>query len=151
MTAIDTDTATEHRLLSTADRVTQHEAKRHFEAGGTVLVSERGHELTYPIYFDTTFHTRETTSWDRLLELVQEFRGRYPNQRFYVVRPVDANAVSVELAQILRELSLSLFNDLLDENVVTQEHSQQAGIARKLSVLLTSAVALRSTELATTA
>jgi hypothetical protein len=135
--------AVEYRALTVADRVTKHDARRHFEAGGAVVVSEHGHELTHSIYVDTTFHSRETTSWEHLAELVREWRGRYPYQRFYVLRPVDEAAVSIEIAKLLRELSVHLSNDLMDENVVTTEHSSHVVFARKLSVLLACTIAVR--------
>jgi hypothetical protein len=72
-------------ITSTATRVTVHEARRHFDAGGTVLVSEFGHEPTRPVTASTTVHTRDTTTWESLLEDVHMWRGRYPHQRFYTV------------------------------------------------------------------
>ena len=68
-----------------ATRVTMHEAKRHFEAGGAVLVSEYGHEPTQTVHPDTTTHDRTRTTWDALAAMVKEWRNRYPNQRFYIV------------------------------------------------------------------
>lgn len=67
-----------------AQRVTIHEARRHFESGGSVLVSEHGNELTRTVSRDTTTHNRDTTTWAALVETVREWRSRYPNQRFYV-------------------------------------------------------------------
>jgi hypothetical protein len=68
----------------TGRRVTQHEARRHFDAGGTVLVSEYGHETEVAVTPSTTVHTRDSIAWDELVGLVRMWRGRYPNQRFYV-------------------------------------------------------------------
>lgn len=68
-----------------ATRVTMHEAKRHFEAGGAVLVSEYGHEPTQTVTAITTTHDRTRTTWDALAADVKEWRNRYPNQRFYIV------------------------------------------------------------------
>ena len=68
-----------------ARRVKFHEARRHFEAGGRVLVSEYGHEPFAVVTEMTTTHSRETTTWEALAATVREWRGRYPNQRFYVV------------------------------------------------------------------
>ena len=68
-----------------ATRATTHEAKRHFEAGGAVLVSEYGHEPTQTVHPDTTTHDRTRTTWDALAAMVKEWRNRYPNQRFYIV------------------------------------------------------------------
>ena len=61
-----------------------HEAKRHFEAGGAVLVSEYGHEPTQTVHPNST-HDRTRTTWDALAADVKEWRNRYPNQRFYIV------------------------------------------------------------------
>ena len=52
-------------------------------------------------------------------------------------------AVSIEIAKLLRELSIHLSNDLMDENVVTAEHASLVGLTRKLSVLLACAIAVR--------
>lgn len=71
--------------ITTATRVTQHEARQHFDAGGAVLVSEHGHESTRPVGPSTTTHTRTTTTWDELVAQVRMWRNRYPNQRFYIV------------------------------------------------------------------
>lgn len=68
-----------------ATRVTMHEAKRHFEAGGAVLVSEYGHEPTQTVTAITTTHDRTRTTWDALAADVKEWCNRYPNQRFYIV------------------------------------------------------------------
>jgi hypothetical protein len=68
-----------------ATRCTMHEAKRHFEAGGAVLVSEYGHEPTQTVTPITTTHDRTRTTWDDLATMVNEWRNRYPNQRFYIV------------------------------------------------------------------
>jgi hypothetical protein len=73
-----------------ATRATMHEAKRHFEAGGAVLVSEYGHEPTQTVTPITTTHDRTSTTWDALAADVKEWRNRYPNQRFYIVPAVDA-------------------------------------------------------------
>lgn len=68
-----------------AERVTIHQARRHFAAGGEVLVSEYGHEATRPVSRDTTTHSSASTTWEQLVTTVREWRGRYPNQRFYIV------------------------------------------------------------------
>lgn len=72
-----------------ATRCTMHEAKRHFEAGGAVLVSEYGHEPTQTVTPITTTHDRTRTTWDDLATMVNEWRNRYPNQRFYIVPNVE--------------------------------------------------------------
>lgn len=79
-----------------AVRVTMHEAKRHFEAGGAVLVSEYGHEPTQTVTAITTTHDRTRTTWDALAADVKEWRNRYPNQRFYIVPTVDACTCSTD-------------------------------------------------------
>lgn len=79
-----------------AKRVTMHEAKRHFEAGGAVLVSEYGHEPTQTVRPDSTTHDRTRTTWDALAADVREWRNRYPNQRFYIVPTVDACTCSTD-------------------------------------------------------
>ena len=68
-----------------ARRVKFHEARRHFEAGGRVLVSEYGHEPFHVVTEMTTAHSRETTTWEALAATVREWRCRYPGQRFYVI------------------------------------------------------------------
>lgn len=70
-----------------ATRVHQRDAKTHFEAGGTVLVSDRGHEPTQPVGRNTNVHTRRTTTWEELADQVHMWRSRHPNQRFYIVWP----------------------------------------------------------------
>lgn len=67
-----------------ARRVSTEEARRYFEAGDTVVVSENGHEPVYRMHATTVVHTRETTTWEELSGLVEMWRNRYPNQRYYV-------------------------------------------------------------------
>jgi hypothetical protein len=74
-----------------ARRVKMNEARRHFEAGGSVLVSEYGHELTRWVYPSSVTHDLTTTTWDDLAETVREWRNRYPNQRYYVI-PLEVSA-----------------------------------------------------------
>lgn len=71
--------------MATARRVTMWEARKVFANGGGVLVSERGHLPTLEVGPLSTVHTRETTTWEALTEQVEMWRGRYPNQRFYVL------------------------------------------------------------------
>ena len=80
----DPDDRTPETVL-TAKRVTMNEARRWFEAGGGVLVSEYGHKSTIPVGPSTTTHSRNTTTWEELRRQVNEWRGRYPNQRCYKV------------------------------------------------------------------
>jgi hypothetical protein len=68
-----------------ARRAKQNEAKRHFLAGGSVLVSEYGHELTRPVTSGTTTHSGGIAEWEALVAGVRTWRNRYPNQRFYIV------------------------------------------------------------------
>jgi hypothetical protein len=68
-----------------ARRVTIHEARRHFESGGAVLVSEYGTETLIPVTPITTTHNRETITWAALVEQVRMWRSRYPRQRYYVI------------------------------------------------------------------
>lgn len=70
---------------TTARRVKFHDARRHFESGGIVVVSEYGHEETLAVGSWTTVHTREDTTWAELVEQVRMWSGRYPNQRYYIV------------------------------------------------------------------
>lgn len=86
-----------------ATRATMHEAKRHFEAGGAVLVSEYGHEPTQTVTASTTTHDRTSTTWDALAADVKEWRNRYPNQRFYIVPTVDACTCSTDEDDIGQE------------------------------------------------
>lgn len=71
--------------LGIARRVKFHDARRTFSNGGEVLVSEHGHEAERGVYRDTTTHTRETTTWQELVDGVNMWRNRYPNQRYYIV------------------------------------------------------------------
>lgn len=68
-----------------ATRTTAREARKLFDQGAEVLVSERGHEETTAVTRTTTTHTRETTTWDQLAGMVSMWSNRYPNQRYYVV------------------------------------------------------------------
>jgi hypothetical protein len=69
----------------TARRVTKPEAKRHFLAGGTVLVSEYDAGPTCPVTPLSTVHRGGAAEWAELEEAVTMWRNRYPNQRFYTV------------------------------------------------------------------
>ncbi|MBB3752578.1 serine phosphatase RsbU (regulator of sigma subunit) [Mycolicibacterium sp. BK634] len=72
-------------IIGTATRVKFHDARRHFENGGTVLVSSDGHRETIPVTRMSTVHTLANTSWAELSEHVNTWRNRYPNQRYYTV------------------------------------------------------------------
>lgn len=73
--------------MTIAHRVKFHEARRHFLAGGTLLVSEHGHERSRPVTDLTTTHAGGQAEWDALVADVREWRNRYPNQRFYIIKP----------------------------------------------------------------
>lgn len=83
-------------VTAIATRATALEAKRHFEAGGAVLVSEYGNEPTQAVTAISTTHDRTRTTWDALAADVKEWRNRYPNQRFYIVPTVDACTCSTD-------------------------------------------------------
>jgi hypothetical protein len=83
--AITATIAVEPPATRTARRVTMHEAKGHFDAGGDVLVSEYGHKSTIAVGPNTVVHNWRTTTWQKLREQVAEWRGRYPNQRYYII------------------------------------------------------------------
>lgn len=144
MTLISDRVGAEVRILTRADRASAADARRHFDAGGAVLVSQYGHEPHQVVYLDTTFHTRETTTWEALYADVRNWRSRYPNQRFYLLRPVDVDATTAELAALLRDHAHAISEDLIDENVVDERHLRAASLAWKLSRLLASALALRA-------
>ena len=71
--------------IGSAHRAKFHDARRHFLAGGTVLVHENGYDLTRPVTNLTTTHSGGQAEWDALVESVRMWRNRHPNQRFYVV------------------------------------------------------------------
>ena len=141
-TASPSPASARSELLTVADRVPIHEAKRHFADGGAVIVSERGWEPTCTVYLGTTFHTRETTTWEALTTLVNEWRGRYPSQRYYILRPVDIPLTAARLRDLLKDHSRSLFEGLLDKNVIDSDHTREAGLAHMLARLLASAIAV---------
>jgi hypothetical protein len=73
------------QAIGTATRVTIWQAKREFNRGGIVLVSEHGHEATRLVYPHTVTHSRDTSDWNALAADVSMWRNRYPNQRYYTV------------------------------------------------------------------
>ncbi len=136
------------RILTFADRVTLREAECFFQAGGAVLVSEFGREPSQPVYRDTTFHTSLSISWEDLDHQVREWRGRYPNQRYYALRPVDPVTTGQEVASLLSHLQARLRDiarrdrdDRVDE---FQSYQQDTSLAHTLSVLLASAIAVHA-------
>lgn len=68
-----------------AHRVHIREARAAFANGAEILVSERGHETTRNVYPTTTTHTRDTVAWSELVDMVDMWRNRYPDQRYYIV------------------------------------------------------------------
>lgn len=84
-------------VIGTARRVHKNEAKAAFENGQSILVSEYGHEATQTVTTWTTTHTRETTTWAELDEQVRMWKGRYPNQRFYIVEFDEPNHYEVNV------------------------------------------------------
>lgn len=85
-----------YTVTGTATRVHFHDARRHFEAGGEVVVSEYGEQLEFDVTASTTTHTKESTTWADLVEQVRMWKGRYPNQRYYVVTRPEPEAVDNE-------------------------------------------------------
>ncbi|MEQ7008375.1 hypothetical protein ABN028_19560 [Actinopolymorpha sp. B17G11] len=86
-----------NEITGHARRATFHDAGRAFAEGATVLVSETGTRETIPVTRLTTTHTRDTTTWDALVEQVRMWRNRYPGQAFYIVdRPEPAPAAPAE-------------------------------------------------------
>jgi hypothetical protein len=67
-----------------ATRTTVGTARRFFEAGGEVLVSEHGADMVL-VTESTVTHSAKTTTWKALRAEVIEWRHRYPGQRFYTV------------------------------------------------------------------
>jgi hypothetical protein len=76
---------TETGIATMARRVKFHDARRHFAAGGRVMVSEYGSEPFVLVTPSSTTHSSESTTWDELADTVRMWRNRYPNQRFYIV------------------------------------------------------------------
>jgi len=73
-------------IIGQATVVSEADAKAHYEAGGTILVSENTPD-TIPVSTITTVHshTQGITDWDELHEQVRMWANRYPRQRFYTV------------------------------------------------------------------
>ena len=68
---------------ATATRVTIWAARAHFNAGGRVAVSDRGHEASFRVGPLTGTHTATTTTWDALVAAVRSYGD--PRQRYYTV------------------------------------------------------------------
>jgi hypothetical protein len=69
----------------TARRVTMHEARRAFDAGREILVSEYGDEPKHAVTRENMTHSKTSTTFEALRAQVNDWRGRYPNQRYYIV------------------------------------------------------------------
>lgn len=72
--------------MTYAYRAKKAEAKQHMLAGGKILVSEYGHEVSRPVTPLTTTHQGGLAEWNALEATVRECRNRYPNQRYYIVK-----------------------------------------------------------------
>lgn len=69
-----------------AFRVTKQQAKKHYEDGGEVLVSEHGHLEKIRLNDHTTTHSlRRGMGWDELAAHVSMWMNRYPSQRYYII------------------------------------------------------------------
>lgn len=68
-----------------ARRAKMIEAKDHFDAGGNVLIDERGHRETIEVFPGMVVHNWRTITWKELRRQVTEWKHRYPNQRWYIV------------------------------------------------------------------
>jgi hypothetical protein len=91
---VTTPITIERRTPSVPDRIARrtrwHDARRHFAGGGSVLICEYGDRESFVVTLSTTTHDQTTTTWDALAEQVRMWRGRYPNQRFYIVQAAPA-------------------------------------------------------------
>lgn len=102
--------------MTFAQRTTMTAARDHFNSGGTVMVSERGHNETLPIGANTVVHNKKNTTWEKLREQVEMWRGRHPNQRYYIVvdqanaevAPPAAPAMKYAAPSYAADLSLQL-------------------------------------------
>ncbi|MGI6797779.1 hypothetical protein [Gordonia sihwensis] len=81
---MDNDEA--YTRIGTAQRTTPEQARAHYAAGGTILVSDSGQDETPVTKITTTHSTKHgITSWDELAEQVETWSSRYPNQHYYLV------------------------------------------------------------------
>jgi hypothetical protein len=71
-------------VLGVARRISAHEAETIFNDGGTILVSERP-ETAFVVDHMTNVVTNKHYKWDELVQAIEVWRNRYPNQRFYFV------------------------------------------------------------------
>ena len=68
-----------------ASRVSEREARDHFESGASVLVSEQGHLEELLVGPSTVTHDKSRTTWQALKAQVDMWRNRYPGQRYYII------------------------------------------------------------------
>lgn len=72
-----------------AVRVKFNEAKRAFENGADILISERGDHTHIAVTPSTAIHNRDTISWEDLVAQVRMWQNRLPNQRYYIVTTIN--------------------------------------------------------------
>jgi len=72
--------------IGSADKVTMHQARRAFQSGAQIIVTEQPKGETIPVWTTTTVNTNQATTWTELHDQVKMWRNRYPRQTFYVVR-----------------------------------------------------------------
>lgn len=70
--------------IGTAYRIHKRDAAKFFRNGAILAVSDRGLEQ-FDVHPSTTVHSNLTITWEVLTELVDTWRNRYPNQRFYFI------------------------------------------------------------------
>jgi len=104
-----------------ARRAKFHDARRAFANGATITVSEHGREKAHTVTRETVVHTRDTIDWRTLVDMVRQWKGRYPGQRFYIVdEPAAALAhawVGVDQGEPLFPDGTSSANGVASDNV----------------------------------
>lgn len=93
--------------IGTAHRVKIGEARRHFEAGGAIAVSDQGHEESFGVYPITVTHDKSRTEWQALRAEVAMWRNRYPNQRFYVAMTYTLRQIAEQIKREGRQPKLA--------------------------------------------
>lgn len=124
-----------HGRTGRARRVTMYQARAHFEAGGSILVSEYGHEATRSVTLDTTTHDRTTTTFEELRELVNQWRGRHPNQRYYIVDWEDLRTIVVPVTVVVDVADYRLNYDRDDDVEDYTGATVRAAAAEQLKLL----------------
>jgi hypothetical protein len=66
-----------------------HEARRHFDAGGSILINDNHDRYQFKVKNTTIIHNQTTTTWDYLTDEYRNRRFQYPNQRFYIVETTE--------------------------------------------------------------